>query len=513
MAIPRTVGKYEVVDAIGAGGMGTVYRAFDPTLERMVALKIVHLDRVQEVAPEQLRERFRNEARAVARLNHPAIVTIFDYDDQDPVGAYIAMEYVQGCALDEYVKQRSELHLEDAVSAMQQVLGGLAYAHGKDVVHRDIKPSNLLVTRDGLVKITDFGIARIGPRSTTQTGLLVGTPQYMAPEQYMGGAVDHRCDIHAAGAVLYELLTGAPPFTGTSAEIMYKVCHEVPKPMSSCDCTIPEVFDAIVAKALEKRPTDRYTSAQDFQQALRSSWQEISPKPPSSTLSQSARLIATAIHRQPVGASRAVPPVAAAAARALESVPGPGPLGAGKSSAPGHEPPPKVAATPPPRAESQSGSLVAWSREQLAEIERQLLPLVGPMARILVRDAAATTASRQELYQLLASHLQSAEERRQFLSGDRVGTGPGVMPPRVQSGPLKSGPLKSAPGASVPLTPEATQRACQLLARYIGPIATIVTRKAAQTAADEAQFHALLAEKIAEGPERDRFMREAQRRR
>src|SRR4029077_20094172 len=121
MPIPRSVGKYEVVDAIGAGGMGTVYRAFDPTLERMVALKIVHLDRLHDVAPEQLRERFRNEARAVARLNHPAIVTIFDYDDQDPVGAFIAMEYVQGCALDEYVRQRPELHLEDAISAMQQV--------------------------------------------------------------------------------------------------------------------------------------------------------------------------------------------------------------------------------------------------------------------------------------------------------------------------------------------------------------------------------------------------------
>jgi serine/threonine-protein kinase len=308
MTVPRIVGKYEIVDAIGVGGMGTVYRAFDPTLERMVALKIVHLDRVHDVAPEQLRERFRNEARAVARLNYPAIVTIFDYDDQDPFGAYIAMEYVQGCALDEYVKQRPELHLEDAISAMQQVLGGLAYAHGKDVVHRDVKPSNLLVTRDGLVKITDFGIARIGPRVTTQSGLLVGTPQYMAPEQYMGGVVDHRCDIHAAGAVLYELLTGSPPFTGSSSEVMYKVCHEVPKPMSSVAASVPKVFDAIVAKALEKLPANRYASALDFQQALRASWQVISPKPPSSTLSHRARLIATAIHRQPVPAQHAVAP-------------------------------------------------------------------------------------------------------------------------------------------------------------------------------------------------------------
>lgn len=483
MTIPRIVGKYEIVDVIGTGGMGTVYRAFDPTLERMVALKIVHLDRVHDVAPEQLRERFRNEARAVARLNYPAIVTIFDYDDQDPVGAYIAMEYVQGCALDEYVKQRPELHLEDAISAMQQVLGGLAYAHGKDVVHRDVKPSNLLVTRDGLVKITDFGIARIGPRITTQTGLLVGTPQYMAPEQYMGGVVDHRCDIHAAGAVLYELLTGSPPFTGSSSEVMYKVCHEVPKLLSSVEGSIPKVFDAIVAKALEKLPANRYASALDFQQALRASWQVISPKPPSPTLSHSARLIATAIHRQPVAPQRAVAPA---------------PQQEPKSADPRLAP--KVPSTPlRPGGAPAPGSLVAWSREQLAEIERELLPLVGPMARILVRDAAATTASRQELYRLLASHLQGPEERRQFLLFAERNSPAGTVTPGI--------------GPALPLTAEGTQRASQLLARYIGPIATIVTRKAAKTAIDEAQLYALLAEKIAAGPERDRFIREVQRRR
>ena len=481
MTIPHIVGKYEIVDAIGAGGMGTVYRAFDPTLERMVALKIVHLDRVQDVAPEQLRERFRNEARAVARLNYPAIVTIFNYDDQDPGGAYIAMEYVEGCALDEYVKQRPELHLEDAISAMQRVLGGLAYAHSKNVVHRDVKPSNLLVTREGLVKITDFGIAKIGPRLSTQTGLLVGTPQYMAPEQYMGGVVDHRCDIHAAGAVLYELLTGSPPFTGSAAEVMYRVCHEVPKPMSSIDASIPKVFDAIVAKALEKLPAKRYASALDFQQALRASWQVISSKPPSPTLSLSARLIATAIHRQPAAAQRVVAP--------------------SPSPAPKSDPrlAPKAPYTPL-RAGGAPGSLATWSREHLAEIERQLLPLVGPMARILVRDAAATTASRQELYQLLASRLQSLEERRQFLlfAERNNPEGSGMMP---------------GIGPALPLTAEGTQRASQLLARYIGPIATVVTRKAAKTVTDEAQLYALLAQKIAAGPERDRFIQEVQRRR
>jgi eukaryotic-like serine/threonine-protein kinase len=146
--IPRCIGKYDVIDALGIGGMGAVYRAFDTTLERTVAVKVLQLERGHEVSAQELSGRFRNEARAVARLNHPAIVTIFDYDDQDPVGAYIVMEYVNGCALDEYVKQRPELHLEDAVSAMQQVLAGLAYAHRQGVIHRDIKPSNLLVTRE-----------------------------------------------------------------------------------------------------------------------------------------------------------------------------------------------------------------------------------------------------------------------------------------------------------------------------------------------------------------------------
>src|SRR5438309_11043243 len=134
MAIPRTVGKYEIVDAVGAGGMGTVYRAFDPTLERMVALKIVHLDRVHDVPFEELCVGFRNEARAVARLNHPAIVTIFAYDDQVPAGAHTAIDYEQSSALDEAAKQRPELHLEDAVSAMHQVPGGLAYATANHLV-------------------------------------------------------------------------------------------------------------------------------------------------------------------------------------------------------------------------------------------------------------------------------------------------------------------------------------------------------------------------------------------
>jgi eukaryotic-like serine/threonine-protein kinase len=486
--IPRSIGKYDIIDALGIGGMGSVYRAFDTTLERTVAVKVLQLDRGHDITPQELSARFRNEARAVARLNHPAIVTIFDYDDQDPVGAYIVMEYINGCALDEYVKQRPELHLEDAISAMQQVLAGLAYAHRQGVIHRDIKPSNLLVTREGLVKITDFGIAKItGPRSQTQSGLIVGTPQYMAPEQYRGCVVDHRCDIHSAGAVLYELLTGSPPFMGTAAEVMYKVCHEVPPPVSSVNPALPKLFDAVVSKALDKVAANRYASAGEFQEALRAGWEAMTSQPPSPTMSNRARMIATAISRQPVGPkptpTSGSPPAAARA--------------------------PASSGSRRERNAADSGSLAAWSREQLAEIERQLMEIMGPVARVLVQDAAATTASRQELYQLLANRLETPEERRRFLQagGEYAFTDPGEPPPRATNAIVFSKIVGR------PLTPEATQRATLLLARYLGPIAGLLTRKAAQTAIDEAQLYSMLAEKVTDVGERERFITEAGRQR
>ena len=475
--IPRSIGKYDVIDALGIGGMGAVYRAFDSTLERTVAVKVLQLDRGHDVTAQELSGRFRNEARAVARLNHPAIVTIFDYDDQDPVGAYIVMEYV---------KQRPELHLEDAVSAMQQVLAGLAYAHRQGVIHRDVKPSNLLVTREGMVKITDFGIAKIvGPRSQTQSGLIVGTPQYMAPEQYRGGVVDHRCDIHSAGAVLYELLTGTPPFKGSAAEVMYKVCHEVPKPVSSVNPALPKVFDRVVSKALDKLAVNRYTSAAEFQEELRKSWESVSSKAPSPTLSDRAKMIATVISRQPIE------PKAAPVSGSRSAVQTPGSSGSRRG-----------------RNVADSGSLASWSREQLAEVERQLSAIMGPVARVLVQDAAATTASRQELYQLLASRLNTPEERRRFLKagGEYALTDPGEPPTRTTNAIVFSNIVGR------PLTPEATQRASLLLARYLGPIAGLLTRKAAEAATDEAQLYAMLAEKV-DVSERERFVKEAARQR
>lgn len=487
MAIPRTVGKYEILSPLGAGSMGTVYRAFDPTLQRTVAVKMLNLGWTHDISPQDLAARFRTEARAVARLNHPAIVTIFDYDDQDPAGAYIAMEYVEGCTLDQYLRKRAELHLEDAVNAMSQVLGGLHYAHEQGVIHRDIKPSNLLLTRDGLIKIMDFGIARIGPQNQTQSNLMMGTPLYMAPEQYLGGSIDCRCDIHAVGVVLHELLTGSPPYTGTDAEVMYKICNEKPKPLATLDPQVAQALDPIIAKALEKPLENRYASAADFAQELRAAWQATSGKPLSAKLSDEARAITAAASsgRQPWNSQTDTWVRAASDKTSGASSNAPSPAPANSSPA--------------------TGSLTAWSRDQLAEIERQLIPIVGPVARILVRDAATTTMSRQEIYRLLSDHLRTPEERQRFLSASGQ-TGP------VSTVPTGGAPLPSPSNiAKRPLTAEITQRASQLLARYVGPIASVLTRRAAQTAADEAQLYAMLAEKLADTAERERFLKEAER--
>jgi serine/threonine protein kinase len=314
----------------------------------------------------------------------------------------------------------------------------------------------------------------------------------MAPEQYTGGIVDHRCDIHASGAVLYELLTGSPPYAGSAAEVMYKVCHEVPKLVSTVNPALPKTFDRIVSKALEKDAANRYACAGEFQDALRSSWNTMSSSPPSPILSDRARMLATVISRQPVAP---LPPADAG------TLPLPG-VSAGVS-AQGQGSAPNVSR--PSGNLADSGSLAAWSKEQLAEIERQLMPIVGPMARILVRHAAQTTASRQELYRLLARRLKTSEERRRFLQAGRCAL---TDDPEEPPGSV-SNSIVFANIAGRPLTAEATERASQLLARYLGPIALVMARKAAQTACDEAHLYSMLAENLTDAAERERFITEA----
>ena len=269
MSAPTRLGKYEVVATLGQGAMGVVYKAFDPGIQRTVALKTVRKDRLADGADGPLMlARFRNEARAAGRLSHPGIVAVYDYGDDGEL-AYIVMEFVQGASLREYFDAGKRFGESDAVSIMAQLLEALQHAHEQGVWHRDVKPANLIITGDGRLKIADFGIAKVDSSHLTQTGVMLGSPGYMAPEQFTGGEVDWRADLFSAGVVMYELLTGARAFTGTTAQVAYRICHDNPPAPSAVEPGRGwERYDAVLLRALAKEPDARFPTAAAFRAAI-----------------------------------------------------------------------------------------------------------------------------------------------------------------------------------------------------------------------------------------------------
>ena len=269
MSEPGKLGKYQIRRELGKGAMGVVYEGHDPMIDRIVALKTIRAENLQgEDAAEQL-ARFRREAQAAGRLTHPNIVAIYDYGE-DSGTYFIAMEFVKGRELQEILERNERFAMHDVVRIMGQLLEALEYSHRNGVVHRDIKPSNIIVLADGTVKVADFGIARVESSNLTQAGMVLGTPSYMSPEQFMGQTVDGRSDLFSAGVILYQLLTGEKPFTGSVTTIMHKVLQEEPLPPSKLNVQVPRAFDGVVQKALAKRPDERYQSAREFADAIRS---------------------------------------------------------------------------------------------------------------------------------------------------------------------------------------------------------------------------------------------------
>ncbi|MDE2335630.1 MAG: protein kinase [Rhodospirillales bacterium] len=262
------LGKYEIRGILGKGAMGTVYDALDPVIDRRVAIKTATRPDPNDAEAMEEFTRFKREAQAAGRLAHPNIVGIFDYGETDSL-AYIVMEFVDGRTLKAVLDANERLPPREIVRVMEGLLGGLAYSHERGVVHRDIKPANIMLTRDGTVKIADFGIARIESSSMTQAGTIMGTPAYMSPEQFMGQTVDLRTDIYSAGVVLYQMLTGERPFDGSMTAIMHKVLNTDPPRPSDLSVTAPHAFDAVVARAMARRPDARFPTAAAFAAALR----------------------------------------------------------------------------------------------------------------------------------------------------------------------------------------------------------------------------------------------------
>jgi serine/threonine protein kinase len=444
--------------------MGVVYKSFDPDIRRAVALKTIRKELLSdESEAAAFGARFRNEAQAAGRLLHPGIVAVYEYGEEAQF-AFIAMEYVQGSSLKQYFEQGVRFEERDVVSIMVQLLDALQFAHDQGVWHRDIKPGNIIIMNNGHVKVADFGIARIESSNLTRVGAVLGTPGFIAPEQYLGTEVDHRIDIFAAGVVFYELLTGQPPFTGSREGVMYKVCHEDAQPPSVVSGR-PSLarFDAIALRALAKRPQDRYASAERFRYELLAAYdQPVSPAVAEETLILDSGIVADPIETYP----------------------------------------------------SSQGRASGWSLDELEPVERSLTDFLGPIARVVVRDATREAKDFPTLVKILAGHLTSSDREKFLRQNHRLtmtGTGASKVPDVVDNdATVVPGGSNVRPTGGLGPTASDIARATRLLVNYLGPIAQILVREAARTGASRDAFVANLASRL-NATEADRFLEDFNR--
>ena len=475
---PFQLGKYSVSEVLGKGAMGVVYKGFDPHIRRTVALKTIRKELIDEGEGATLLARFRNEAQAAGRLSHPGIVGVYEWGEAGEL-AFLAMEYVEGNSLREYFNRGTRFDGPDTVSIMAQLLDALHYAHQHGVWHRDIKPANIIIMKNGKLKIADFGIARIDSSNLTQTGAIMGTPGYMAPEQYSGQPVDWRADIFSAGVVLYQLLTGSRPFTGSPETIAYKICHEPPALPSEADpgrCTTQ--FDAVAMRALAKKPAERYQNGHAFRDAMLAAH----AAPVSAAVSEETIINEVIRPSGPLDSS-------------LPSQPSHGLSSASSASSGSPLDPSNPAAktVPPP----------GWDPAVLRQIEQQLARLVGPVAKVMIRRDATATTDISRLYRLLAEKLANPEERTAFLAGRAKLQG--IAPRDTEATAAQERPTT---GMTVQLTPAAVEEGARRLTAYLGPIAKVVAKRASSQATSRRHFHQLLAESITDPRERARFLKE-----
>ncbi len=260
------LGRYEIIETLGRGSMGIVYKALDPLIDRLVAIKAIDLKVLTDEEKARYEARFYQEAKAAGRLSHPNLVTIHDLGEAGDI-AYIAMEYLEGHDLE----HEKHVSIDEAMNIAIQAAAGLHFAHEHGVVHRDIKPSNIMLLKNNQVKVCDFGIARMASSLLhTRTGIILGSPLYMSPEQVQSETVDRRSDIFSLGVVLYEMLAGQSPFSGDSAtSVMYHIVHDTAAKPSTLNPGVPEMLDNIVERCLAKKPADRYQTAAELEHDLR----------------------------------------------------------------------------------------------------------------------------------------------------------------------------------------------------------------------------------------------------
>jgi len=414
-ALPDKIGRYHIEAVLGRGAMGVIYRAHDPEIDRPVAIKLIRADLLDGENRADYLVRFRREAQAAGRCAHPNIVAIYDFAMHEG-NPFLAMEFVEGVSLSQARERGTEFEVADAVFVMLQVLDALGAAHAMGIVHRDIKPANIMLVGGTRVKVTDFGISRFDSSDLTQDGSVVGTPNYMSPEQYQGLAVDARSDLFSAGAVLYELLCGERPFAGSNfAEVGQKLLHADPPDLRERSVAVSAALKAAVDRALAKSPDARYASAAEMAGALRAAMQ-----PVATAGSVDDRTI--------------VVPAASASA---------------------------------PHPPSETGMTGSFDSNTISSVEHTLAQFVGPIARLLVRDAIRRSGSVEALCDSLAGNIEQAGDRDRFRADALA---------RLRRGLTMSG-IGSSATPTIP--PAELERAQKQLTHYLGPIARVLVKRAA----------------------------------
>ena len=481
MSQPERLGKYQITGVLGEGAMGVVYRGFDPDIRRVVALKTIRrqLGEGGQTAAQSA-ARFRNEAQAAGRLLHPGIVGVYDFGDDGRV-AYIAMEFVEGHTLSQYLSQRVRFTEADVASLAVQLVDALGHAHEHGVWHRDVKPSNVIMTKSGRIKIADFGIARTDNTGMTMANSVLGTPMYMAPEQFMGRPIDHRVDLYGAGVVLYQLLAGRPPFVGPPEALMYKVVNETPLPPSAAEgAPHGPRFDAVVAKALAKDADKRFASAAAFRDAVIAA---LGAQPPSSVSQDAVYALPMPSDYAPTERIKPLPTLGGA----------------------------------PTNTNTNTSMPTNWDPAVLAQVEASLARHVGPLAAVLVRRAARECLDLPQLQARLAEQITNETARDTFLGratrpgGTGTGTGGSRSGATTNVGPMSifgaSSLTSSVPSTgmstgianSAPVSDAWIEQAQRLLSTQLGPIARVVIKRATDRTRMHDALVALLLEAAPEG--------------
>ena len=415
---PKSIGRYRITDVLGRGAMGVIYKAHDPDIDRLVAIKLIRTDLLDGNDRADFIARFRREAQVSARCAHPNIVSIFDFSlhEGDP---FLVMEFIDGATLVQAWPASGRFAVEDAIFLMLQLLTALQAAHAMGIVHRDIKPANIMLTGGTMVKVTDFGISRVESMNFTQVDTVIGTPSYMSPEQCRGEMVDQRSDLFSAGIMLFEMLAGQKPFVGRNAvEVFSKLLNEPPPDLAQLAPEVPDGVRRVIERCLAKLPADRFASANDMAAALREA---------------------------------AVAHGAAYADRTIIM------------------PPRAPMVDPTPSRVSTTGS---FDPDLVTELTRQLTVVLGPIATLLVRSAVRKADSVEALCAALAANIDQPEARARFEQDmrQRAARSPTMFVNRATM--ISSGDFSAAE----------LERLQKALAAHLGPFARVLIKRAAASA-------------------------------